>query len=228
MAVELKLTATGIPTEQDKTNLFEAFKLDFNGKIIMNFHVTWYAEDAIYWLVSFDVVRTSDYEAYYGVAAMASPTLALAMAPNAAPPTSTVPGTTSPRTTLVLAFSRDLDDFLEARQQAEDIEAAVAAQEETWTKYFKPKVEIYSCNNTAREDTYIPALQGQNDAAGEPVQWVEGPNRQFEKMMRRVMENIPDAVVFMKEFDTVPQMDNHYGKLLQEVQQNRPFHMLGR
>ena len=60
------------------------------------------------------------------------------------------------------------------------------------------------------------------------TRWVAGPNRQFQKMMRWVMENIPNAVVFMKEFDTIPQMDNHFGNLMDEINENQPFYMLGR
>ena len=101
-----------------------------------------------------------------------------------------------------------------------------------WTRHFITDVDIFSCDNTEEEDTYKPTLQGQVDEFGEPVRWVAGPNRQFEKMMRRVMENIPDdyseRLVFMKVFDTVPQRDNHFGNLLEEVYQNTPFYVLGR
>ena len=47
-------------------------------------------------------------------------------------------------------------------------------------------------------------------------------------MMRHVMDIVPNGIIFMKEFDTVPQVDNHYGILLDEIQQNEPFYMLGR
>ena len=70
--------------------------------------------------------------------------------------------------------------------------------------------------------------RGTVDEYGESVRWVAGPNRQFEKMMRWVMENIPNGLVFMKEFDTVPQMDNHFGNLLEEVYKSMPFYVLGR
>ena len=74
---------------------------------------------------------------------------------------------------------------------------------------------------------YDPSRQGVIDEFGEPVRWVAGPNRQFEKMMRHVMENIPNSFVFMKEFDTTPQMENHFGNLFDEIAQNEPFYMLG-
>ena len=75
---------------------------------------------------------------------------------------------------------------------------------------------------------YDPSTQGVIDEFGEPVRWVAGPNRQFEKMMRHVMENIPNSFVFLKEFDTTPQMENHFGNLFDEIAQNEPFYMLGR
>ena len=76
---------------------------------------------------------------------------------------------------------------------------------------------------------YDPSLQGTVDEFGEPVRWVSGPNRQFEKMMRWVMNRIPNGLVFMKEFDTVPQMDNHFGNLLgQIINHHEPLYMLGR
>ena len=31
----------------------------------------------------------------------------------------------------------------------------------------------------------------------------------------------------MKEFDTTPQMENHFGNLFDEIAQNEPFYMLG-
>jgi hypothetical protein len=129
---------------------------------------------------------------------------------------------------LVLAFSRNLDDYPTAKTQSMAIKADVEAQELAWTRHFITNVDLFSCNNTEEEDTYSPILQGQVDDFGEPVRWVAGPNRQFEKMMRRVMENIPNGLVFMKEFDTVPQMDNHFGNLLEEVYKSMPFYVLGR
>ena len=133
---------------------------------------------------------------------------------------------------LVLAFSRNLDDYPTAKAQSMAIQADIEAQELAWTRHFITDVDVFSCDNTEEEDTYKPTLQGQVDEFGEPVRWVAGPNRQFEKMMRRVMENIPDdyseRLVFMKEFDTVPQRDNHFGNLLEEVYQNTPFYVLGR
>jgi hypothetical protein len=130
--------------------------------------------------------------------------------------------------TLALAFSRNLRDFPEVESQVNKVSDAVAAQEEPWTQYFHSEVLLFSCNNTEKEDQYDPSKQGTIDEFGEVVRWVEGPNRQFEKMMRWVLENIPNAMVFMKEFDTVPQMDNHYMNLLNEIQENEPFYMLGR
>ena len=129
---------------------------------------------------------------------------------------------------LVLAFSRDLQDYPEVESQVVEVRAAVAAQEESWTRYFTPNVESFNCNNTMEEDMYDPSRQGKVDEFGDAVRWVGGPNRQFEKMMRWVMENIPNAIVFMKEFDTVPQMDNHFGNLLDEIIEKQPFYMLGR
>jgi hypothetical protein len=129
---------------------------------------------------------------------------------------------------LVLAFSRDLQDYAELEAQVSEVQAVVAAQEESWTRFFTPNVESFNCNNTLEEDMYDPSQQGKVDEFGDAVRWVGGPNRQFEKMMRWVMENIPNAVVFMKEFDTVPQMDNHFGNLLDEIIQKEPFYMLGR
>jgi hypothetical protein len=130
--------------------------------------------------------------------------------------------------TLVLAFSKNLDDFPNISEHVAGVQAAVAAQNESWTKYFHSEVRLFSCNNTEEEDQYDPSKQGTIDEFGEVIRWVEGPNRQFEKMMRWAMENIPNAMIFMKEFDTVPQMDNHYINLLNEIQENEPFYMLGR
>ena len=62
----------------------------------------------------------------------------------------------------------------------------------------------------------------------EAVRWVDGPNRQFEKMMRWVAETVPRAMVFVKEIDTVPQKDNHYVNLLGEIDDKEPFFVLGR
>jgi len=129
---------------------------------------------------------------------------------------------------LVLAFSRNLDDYPDARAEVKEIQAAVQAQEEAWTLFFAPQVDSFNCNNTDVTDLYDPSLQGTIDEFGTAVRWVAGPNRQFEKMMRWVMENIPNAVVFMKEFDTIPQMDNHFGNLMDEINENQPFYMLGR
>jgi hypothetical protein len=129
---------------------------------------------------------------------------------------------------LVLAFSRTLDDYPEALAEVQTIQAAVKAQDEAWTLYFAPDVLSFNCSNTDVTDLYDPSLQGTVDEYGESVRWVAGPNRQFEKMMRRVMENIPNGLVFMKEFDTVPQMDNHFGNLLEEVYKSMPFYVLGR
>ena len=74
---------------------------------------------------------------------------------------------------------------------------------------------------------YEPTLQGTVDEFGEPVRWVEGPNRQFEKMMRFVMDTIPNGIVFMKEFDTKARKDNHFGNLLEDVESQQPFMVLG-
>ena len=128
----------------------------------------------------------------------------------------------------MLAFSRNLDDFPDISEHVAGVQATVAAQEEPWTQYFHSDVRLFSCNNTEEEDLYNPSKQGTTDEFGDEVRWVEGPNRQFEKMMRWVMENIPDAMVFMKEFDTVPQVENHYVNLLHEIQNKKPFYMLGR
>merc|ERR1712159_592800 len=77
------------------------------------------------------------------------------------------------------------------------------------------------------EDMYEPTQQGTVDEFGEPVRWVEGPNRQFEKMMRFVMDTIPNGIVFMKEFDTKARKDNHFGNLLEDVESQQPFMVLG-
>ena len=129
---------------------------------------------------------------------------------------------------LVLAFSRTLSDYPEAEFYANEVSTIVAAQQEPWTQYFMPDVELFDCSNTESEDLYDPHQQGTMDEFGEEVRWVSGPNRQFEKMMRHVMDIVPNGIIFMKEFDTVPQVDNHYGILLDEIQQNEPFYMLGR
>ena len=97
---------------------------------------------------------------------------------------------------LVLAFSRDLQDYPEVESQVVEVRAAVAAQEESWTRYFTPNVESFNCKNTMEEDMYDPSQQGMVNEFGDAVRWVGGPNRQFEKMMRWVMENIPNAIVF--------------------------------
>ena len=129
---------------------------------------------------------------------------------------------------LVFAFSRNLDDFPDAVKAVTDVSTAVKAQKEPWTRYFNPEVQIINCNNTDAEDIYDPTLQGKVDEFGDPVRWVGGPNLQFQKMMRWMIENIPNGIVFMKEFDTVPQVDNHFGNLLAEIERNQPVYMLGR
>ena len=129
---------------------------------------------------------------------------------------------------LVLAFSRNLNDYPEIVEHVREIETAVAAQEESWSQIFSPVVVSFSCNNTVEEDMYDPVQKGTINEFGDAVRWVGGPNRQFEKMMRWVMEEYPNALVFMKEFDTVPQMDNHFNELLDEIVDKEPFYMLGR
>jgi hypothetical protein len=129
---------------------------------------------------------------------------------------------------LVLAFSRDLDDYHDARDEVAELQNYVAAQAEPWTRHFYPQIDSFSCNNTDDSDMYDPSLQDTVDEFGEVVRWVAGPNRQFEKMMRWIMSNIPNAIVFLKEFDSVPQMDNHFGTVIDEIHQSQPFYMLGR
>ena len=143
-------------------------------------------------------------------------------------PFTSINGSGIPEITLVLAFSRSLDDYPEAMEIANEITAAVETQKEPWTRYFNPEVQIINCNNTDAEDIYDPTLQGNVDEFGDPVRWVGGPNLQFQKMMRWMIENIPNGMVFMKEFDTVPQVDNHFGNLLAEIERNQPVYMLGR
>ena len=104
----------------------------------------------------------------------------------------------------------------------------MAAQVEPWTRHFSPEIDTFNCNNTDDDDVYDPSLQGSVDEFGEDVRWVAGPNRQFEKIMRWVVMNIPNAVVFLKEFDSVPQMDNHFGAVVDEIHRSQPFYMLGR
>jgi hypothetical protein len=135
---------------------------------------------------------------------------------------------TPPKLQLVLAFSRDLNDYPAALGEVNAVLAAIETQEQPWTHHFDSKVQVLNCNNTDEQDMYDPSLQGTVDEFGEPVRWVSGPNRQFEKMMRWVMNRIPNGLVFMKEFDTVPQMDNHFGNLLGQINHHEPLYMLGR
>ena len=219
VGVELKLHATRIPADEDRARVLRAAKIEFKGKQITNFKLApSYTNGTMFWLVNFDVATAFD----GGGAANDGDNYDSEgiIAPTRAP--------TMPKTTLVLGFSRNLKDHPDDSRHADEIQAAVAAQEEPWTRYFKPKVVIVNCNNTQEKDTYKASLQGREDEFGEPVRWVEGPNRQFEAMMRWVMRHIPEAMVFMKEFDTVPQMDNHFGNLLKDIKRNQPFYMLGR
>jgi hypothetical protein len=138
------------------------------------------------------------------------------------------PATVALESELVLAFSRSMVNYPEAQAEIAAIQDTVATQEDKWTQFFKPTMNLISCNNTDEQDMYNPSLQGTVDEFGEPVRWVSGPNRQFEKMMRWVMNRIPNGLVFMKEFDTVPQMDNHFGNLLGQINHHEPLYMLGR
>jgi hypothetical protein len=212
-SVELRLKSARNLRDTDRGRLLTAIKSRFDGKEIENFRIT-NISDAnqvpaiVYWLVRFDVAEYADFET--------KPKTVISLS-NA---------TTLSR--LVLAFSRNLDDYPEAKERSLGIQAAIEAQEEPWTRYFSPDVALLSCDNDEEDDLYSPEQQGTSDEFGNAVRWVNGPNRQFEKMMRFVMEQIPNGLVFVKEFDTLPQMNNHFGNLLEEIYRNQPFNILGR
>lgn len=64
------------------------------------------------------------------------------------------------------------------------------------------------------------------DLTSERADWVSGPNRQFERMVRRVQGNY--ETMFLMESDSVPMKANWLDALTLEVEAQRPFAIIGR
>jgi hypothetical protein len=74
----------------------------------------------------------------------------------------------------------------------------------------------------AHLDIYEPAQQSTN-----PL-WVNGPNSQFIKTLRYVQHEGSYETMFLMEGDTVPVKPYWMDKLLVDIEEQRPFAILGR
>jgi hypothetical protein len=118
---------------------------------------------------------------------------------------------------LFLVYSGDLAKDEELRGRVEDVTEMVGA---AYSQCFR-KVEWFSCFIPKEVDIYEPHLQH------ERLDWVNGPNRQFEITFRK-LQSMGYGSMFLMEADTVPLKPFWLDLLQDEIEAKLPFSLLGR
>ena len=121
---------------------------------------------------------------------------------------------------LFLVFSQSLDTSPEARKAADSV-VHQFNQTRGWSYCFR-NVFVTDVQIDPSLDLYLPSQQDSNP------NWVNGPNRQFERLIHRVEERERkyDAVYLM-EMDSVPVKRFWLDHLVAETERKRPFAILG-
>ena len=97
-----------------------------------------------------------------------------------------------------------------------------------WSRCFE---RVYAIEGIIPQevDLYISSTQE------ELYNWINGPNRQFERLYREIQtrnwgtyDGPLDLGVFLMEWDVVPIKAFWLNRLVEEIEANRPFAILGR
>ena len=128
-----------------------------------------------------------------------------------------LPPCSGPRTDvdLVLVSSQKVVGNAAAMKAVNDIMNPVPS----WRGCFQ-NVKVYGVGIDPKQDIYIASAQE------ERADWVSGPNRHFEKTIRYVQGDY--ETMYLMEGDSVPKKANWLDALMNEVEVQRPFAIIGR
>eukprot|EP00977_Amphora_coffeiformis_P007065 scaffold1533_cov157-Amphora_coffeaeformis.AAC.6 len=123
---------------------------------------------------------------------------------------------------LFISFSRKLDDQLypwitEAIEKVKSLHVS----SDGWGGCIRT-VEAFGVDIPVDEDLYNPSLIEKGD-----INWVNGPNRHFEKTFRHVRAAGDYDAMFLMESDTHPIAAGWLDNLIFEIEENRPFALIG-
>ena len=122
------------------------------------------------------------------------------------------------RADLFLVYSQSIDLSREAQDAVSAVEE-IFERTNGWNGCIG-KVRALSAGIDPTLDIYDPSAQGHNSL------WVNGPNRNFERTIRLIQTEHYDAMYLM-EGDSVPVANAWLDSLLSDVENNRPFDVLG-
>ena len=123
---------------------------------------------------------------------------------------------------LVLAYSRDL------HQDDETVESFIinelilpqSSSAKKWNKCFG-EIQYVNLRLSPEEDVYDPKQQGQR------LDWVSGPNKVFRTVYQKIDEKDYETMFWM-EMDTHPLQEYWLDTMIEELEEQRPFAILGR
>ena len=122
------------------------------------------------------------------------------------------------RADLFLVYSQSIDLSPEALEAVSAVEE-IFERTNGWNGCIG-QVRALSAGIDPMLDIYDPSAQGHNSL------WVNGPNRHFERTIRLIQTENYDAMYLM-EGDSVPVADAWLDSLLSDVENHRPFDILG-
>ena len=122
------------------------------------------------------------------------------------------------RADLFLVYSQSIDLSPEAQEAVSAVEE-IFERTNGWNGCIG-QVRALSAGIVPTLDIYDPSAQGHNSL------WVNGPNRHFERTIRLIQTENYDAMYLM-EGDSVPVADAWLDSLLSDVENHRPFDVLG-
>jgi hypothetical protein len=130
---------------------------------------------------------------------------------------------TKDRVDLALFFSQNLqhDSSTTKATVLSTVEDMISMFETEWKHCFG-RLIIQGVDVVPDDDIY------DTHAQQERADWVSGPNRQFERTIRLVQEEGRYETMFLMESDSVPMKDNWLHALVEELEVQRPFAILGR
>jgi len=120
---------------------------------------------------------------------------------------------------ILLFFSAAWELWPKAKETADGIIAKFDAASYPWARCFG-KMAVDSAMLAPEEDLYSPPMQQTNRL------WVNGPNRQFEKGLR-ASQSKGYQLAYLMEPDSVPLSPKFLDELRTEVEERRPFAVLG-
>jgi hypothetical protein len=136
------------------------------------------------------------------------------------PPCSSDEGNTG--TDLVLVFSQNLETSYFAKNAVNAVMDKFKATN-GWGACFQ-NISAFGVDIPAKLDLYDSKSQANN------TMWVNGPNRQFERAIRKLQSNQEGSydVVYLMEGDSVPVKPYWLDAIHNEIKSNKPFAILGR